>query len=467
MIFLLFRYSLALVELKVALGSEETCTTGTCQYITFSYSEGQNLVKRAREFVDEYSRYIDIDDGIYDNNVWHILEVSNRKLQEIGRSDLVNPIDEFARKHLLKNKLSPYKHFIRRFRKEDGIDFRIDIYFNTCRDISQHVRPICAAKDVEENFCLKVMDDVCQSFYIKPTFSKHDIVEQVMSMSTPDINFTDLRNEVKSLLANDVRHCDIPKRGIAFTIINHQFFNFRLLQRKAMSNEMRSCFESRFITICFNIECHDLCKQHSILSCVIYELPFVLTSSDYLRQFYNYFIWIKHEFLLEILRVSGEVFYFDADVLLLQNPWANRLRNKGEECHNAEAMYQREFLQFSDLLNGGQLYFKISPSVLNYFDELYDQKNLILEGPEMEQDYVFDLLKSNIDVKRCTLDPYIYTSACFHDIFSKISLKNLVTFHANCYSGNNKLGHLTNLTHYVNINKPISESIKTLSDVFP
>lgn len=156
----------ALVEFQVILGTEEKCMAEGCEYMNFSYSEGKNLVRCVRDLVDRYYQITGIDDVTYDKHVWDILGVANSRLHDIGREDLMNPIDEYSRNYLIKNNISPFKLYTGKIYMESHVAFTFELYLNSCSNIANHVRPLCTEKDLEDEVCLEIMDEVCQFFYV-------------------------------------------------------------------------------------------------------------------------------------------------------------------------------------------------------------------------------------------------------------------------------------------------------------
>lgn len=117
--------------------------------------------------------------------------------------------------------------------------------------------------------------------------------------------------------------CYMPKSSIMFTYANHHVMDLIIFQHKAMeAHNLRHCLESRFVTACFDAKCMRVCKHANIPNCVLITTPNpMMPASDFREGFYYWFTYIKHELMVEALKVVDEIFFFDADVMLFRNPW--------------------------------------------------------------------------------------------------------------------------------------------------
>ncbi len=63
---------------------------------------------------------------------------------------------------------------------------------------------------------------------------------------------------------------------------------------------------------------------HVIFWCLFCFLLFPTT------QAFRFFAYLKHDLMLEALKVAEEVIFFDADVLLFRNPWIETTYGRDE-----------------------------------------------------------------------------------------------------------------------------------------
>jgi hypothetical protein len=140
--------------------------------------------------------------------------------------------------------------------------------------------------------------------------------------------------------------CVMPPSSIMFTYATKYMQDLLLLRQRAMEVwGLRSCLERRFITACLDQQCFEFCQKHKIGQCIWIKMP-EMPASDFAKDAYFYLTYLPVEFFVEALKVVKEAFYFDADVLLLRNPWLETRfgrDNKGNRIHGLyDMMYQRD-----------------------------------------------------------------------------------------------------------------------------
>ena len=245
------------------------------------------------------------------------------------------------------------------------------------------------------------------------------------------------------LLAHSSSDCSIPQNAIMFTYTNHNMFDLIVLQHKAMEvGNVRSCLESRFITICLDNKCMNLCKNHSIPNCVRIVIP-KIPHSDFGGKSYGFFTWIKHEFMYEATKVADQIFFFDADVAILRNPWLEisyaRDRETGAKLFESlDMQFQRErginYKGCDGSANSGQLYIRNSTSIQNYFKKLFEKKyEIIIKRIKLDQDYVQEIAVTTL--KYCTLPVKHFIGHCISSRDRNTPLMGVIAFHANCAKG--------------------------------
>ncbi len=74
------------------------------------------------------------------------------------------------------------------------------------------------------------------------------------------------------------------------------------------------------MTVCMDPKCHTMCVNAKIDNCVLLDSP-ELPLSDFGKEAFFFFSFLKFELMRASLTVVDEVFFFDADVLLFRNPF--------------------------------------------------------------------------------------------------------------------------------------------------
>lgn len=260
-------------------------------------------------------------------------------------------------------------------------------------------------------------------------------------------------NKVGQLIASHllpVDGCDIPQRSIAFSYANKHVFDFILLQRSAMdAHGMRSCIEKRFITICLDAKCLQMCGDHNITNCVALNLPPVPYTqhssykNKYTKNSYSFVTWLKHELMLKSFSLVDEVMYFDADVLVLNNPWPETRFGRDERGKKVEQtydiMYQRErgigYVNCGGSANSGVVWVRNSSAVREvYAPAMFAVREDIMEDRVLDQD-IMGQNASKKPLRYCTLPARKFFAHCVWSHDRSAPLSETITYHTTCLSG--------------------------------
>ncbi len=146
--------------------------------------------------------------------------------------------------------------------------------------------------------------------------------------------------------------CSMPESSIMFTYTNEGAFDLIELQHSAMTVwNLHTCMWSRFIVVCLDSGCMEKCELKTIGNCVLLSLP-PTPPSNFLQGAYVYLTWFKQELIREALVVVEEAMFFDADVLLLRNPWvytqSGRFQNTSRIYKPYDLMFQRDRGRYID-----------------------------------------------------------------------------------------------------------------------
>jgi len=241
----------------------------------------------------------------------------------------------------------------------------------------------------------------------------------------------------------------IPKDGIMLTYSNKHTFPFIGLQRRAMDvGGIRKCMEQRFITACLDSGCARLCRQEGIPNCVLLQLPHIPYGANKSKRksrgqySYSFVTWLKHELMYESLKVAGHVFFFDADVVILRNPWPETLYGRDELGNRIsgiyDAMYQKDrglhYKNCAESANSGIVYFRNSSQYHdNYYPLMLSKKNeiIISETGKLDQDYMGELI-DEAKLKYCAFPSNKMSAACLESGHSKLQRDEIITYHAAC-----------------------------------
>lgn len=283
------------------------------------------------------------------------------------------------------------------------------------------------------------------------------IIEDVVT--TPqNIDFAPFRKAVAQVLKHPTNpildnstnaDCVFPDNAVMFTYSSHYMTDLILIQQRALnSSGIGHCLRSRFITLCLDIECHDFCQTHHILHCPLINLN-KLPASDFNKGEYRFFTFLKHELLLEALKVASHAFFFDADCIIMKNPFVE-LSHGGRDKEGRslpgiyDMFYQRDRGRGNDCsgsINSGQIYLRNSTKVQHYLQVMLSFKDIIMEGKNgLDQDFISNAT-DQANLTKCSLAPTLYTAHCLM-IFGNINyinrnapVKDLVTYHTSCAEG--------------------------------
>eukprot|EP01034_Spumella_vulgaris_P026391 gene26391-32965_t len=183
--------------------------------------------------------------------------------------------------------------------------------------------------------------------------------------------------------------------------------------------------------------------------------------SDFGKGVYTYFTWIKHELMAEALKVVGEVFFFDADVVLFRNPWIETTYGRHENGSHIyqpyDLMWQRDRGRGPSCggsVNSGQMYVRNSTRSQQYFYNMFEVKGIILQGGNgLDQDFVHNAT-TGTNMTYCALSGTLFTTHCLI-VFGNIQfidrntpLNKMISYHTACVEGlqnkKNKLSHMLN-----------------------
>ena len=81
--------------------------------------------------------------------------------------------------------------------------------------------------------------------------------------------------------------------------------------------------QQRFIVLTFDKDSQDACNSNSVKHCINMPLPFDdMPNGEFGKAAYVFLTYFKHPLMYEALQVANEIFFFDADILILSNPFA-------------------------------------------------------------------------------------------------------------------------------------------------
>ena len=274
-----------------------------------------------------------------------------------------------------------------------------------------------------------------------------------MNMSAP-IDFAPLRSKISLLLQNKPQPpCQYPDGAIMVTFANAHMFRLLVLQRRALEiNHMRECVENRFVNVCLDARCLELCDEHGIPNCV--DLNIQTSPSNFQKADYFWITYIKHEVLEAALQVATEAFFFDTDTLIFDDPWSVDL---AAPAGPYDLRYQHE-TGVGDLcgggVNSGQLYARQNVKTASYFAAMRASKPQILLGNHgLDQDYVGPNADA-ANLTRCALDPAFFIGHCGSSHLATTDSKKVVVYHVNCAGGADKWDVLL---HFYKVRKAEAE----------
>jgi len=200
------------------------------------------------------------------------------------------------------------------------------------------------------------------------------------------------------------------------------------------------------IVVCLDKRSYAQCEGHRhSSSCVNVTMPLELPKSDFMRGAYHYITWLKHEMLFEILKHAQHVLFFDADMIMLRNPWPELSFGRKESGEKFEATYDLQFqrdggsrgggLGCSGIINSGQMWVRNSTKMQIYFGLMWTKRPQILLGQgTTDQDFIKGAA-SQAGLTLCSMPPHLYTGKCFGSRKGAAKLINIITHHATCLEG--------------------------------
>lgn len=242
--------------------------------------------------------------------------------------------------------------------------------------------------------------------------------------------------------------CVMPESSIMFTYANRYMMELVVLQHKAMEVwNMKECLESRFITVCLDTGCMEICRANNINNCAA-MLAAEIPASEFGKNAYNFFTYLKHDLMREALHVVNEVFFFDADVVIFRNPWIESTYGRDEQGRYVDGpydmMWQRDRGRgpgCSGSVNSGVMYVRNSTRAQAYFGYMGEVKDKILQGGHgLDQDFVANASET-AGLRFCALSGTLFTTHCLQ-VFGNIKyidshfpLSKIITYHTACVQG--------------------------------
>eukprot|EP01041_Mallomonas_annulata_P010094 gene10094-21031_t len=283
------------------------------------------------------------------------------------------------------------------------------------------------------------------TFHADESFDPIDVNVDFRNLT---LDYRPFRNMIRNVIANSSTlpstACAIPNKAIMFSYTNHHTFYMIDMQHRAMDiHHERGCLEKRYITVCLDRKCMTMCDSNKIFNCVLLKFP-KTNMGNFGNNIYHYMTWLKHELMFQALQVADELFFFDADVLLFKNPFPGikfgRDKNGGiiEDIYDIQYQRERGMKErgCGGSVNSGQMYLRNSTSIQHYFKLLFQRKIEILENKNrLDQDHVGDLVGN---LRYCTLPVRQYKGYCPASQDSSSGPLEMITFHTNCASGNEK-----------------------------
>ncbi len=161
--------------------------------------------------------------------------------------------------------------------------------------------------------------------------------------------------------------------------------------------------------------------------------------------------------MYEALKVANEVFFFDADSILLRNPWIDIQFGRDEEGVRTAKLFDVQFQRdrgkgpaCTGSANTGQVYVRNTTETQAYLNNMRTWKPLILKGGMgLDQDFVGNATKF-ANAKTCTLSTSLYAAHCFGSRNGRALAKDLVSYHTSCVEGiHSKKSRLNAVAHAV------------------
>ena len=250
--------------------------------------------------------------------------------------------------------------------------------------------------------------------------------------------------------------CHMPRSSIILTLTNFYTIELFSLQHKGLELwNLKECIESRFVSVCLDEKCINVCKESSINNCFL--LPIETLASDYLQNSFRYLMYLKHQLMYESLQVVEEVMFFDVDVILFRNPWMDTLYQRHDDgtlnlkAPRPDMMWQAEWrynMSCAGTPNGGQLYMRNSTKVNRFYQNFFALKNVFLGSGPVDQDKIEELA-ANASMVTCSLPHWRYTAynLLTNAPFNQTArVMDIVSYHASGVTGlKHKIDHIVNM----------------------
>ena len=265
----------------------------------------------------------------------------------------------------------------------------------------------------------------------------------VPSAERSEVDYEPLRAAVARVITTPrLPPCVLPANAVLLSYTNAEMFPLLQLQRRALEvGGVRSCLQRRFLTVCLDAECHQLCTRFHVPNCV--DLGIQTVASDFLKADYLWITYIKHEIMEAGLQGGAEeVFFFDTDVVLFGDPWAVKLQ---DSTGDFDLRYQvgnsaASKGQCSRGVNGGQIYLRRTNTTLAYLAAMRGFRAQILatkEGGTLDQGYMA-LAAEKVGLKRCGLDATAFLgrcNGCYDAASGAPHVSAVVGMHVDCTTG--------------------------------
>jgi hypothetical protein len=268
-----------------------------------------------------------------------------------------------------------------------------------------------------------------------------------MSVFFLTLFITFLRASTQTALQKQILHvfsrplafnCSIPENTTLLTYTNAYHFGMLEMQRRGLSPSDRECVHSRFLTGCMDEACLALCSERNIPNCYpehyrsagnSTQNPEALVKSDFKKGDYFKILMVKWQMLDDALQLgSGNVsavFFFDADVLLLQNPFMHFDYMKYDFRYQVEAGDG-----CTAAVNGGQLFVRNTNAGRQFIGNMMARSPEILAGKLLDQRYTGSAA-SKARATMCALDKTKFAGNMPNAHHSNAALADMVSFHAN------------------------------------
>lgn len=233
--------------------------------------------------------------------------------------------------------------------------------------------------------------------------------------------------EVKRVSERPVA-CFMPERTILLTYSNSYHVELLLLQRKGIRLGGAQCLLRRFVVVCLDKACMQLCARHHIGSCVLYANE--LGRSDFDKGDYYSILLTKWELIGMLLAHNVSVLFLDDDVLLMKNPFTHF------NATQYDFRYQTEHGSGCEAAaNGGQMFFQASEGARRMVQAMMRQKDVILHGNAsmLDQDLVLPTVAA-VGATACALPKEVFTGHCMGAHEPDTDTTTVVTYHAHCCS---------------------------------